>query len=394
MRRSLDVIDELATQTGNPFEINRRGYVYLGTDESSTPSLANYNTRAIGGVRENPDDYTLHNPGDLRGLDLLTGEETVHQTFPFVADYIEAALHVRRAGWFRTPILFNHLLDEAKRHGVKMVRGSMTQISLETDGLRAVRVELESGNTVTISTDILISAAGPYIAQSLTCCGAGYPVYNVLQQKFDFQDTENIIPRDMPFMILTDPVNVDWTPEEREYIATLEPDFDGDTLPGNIHIKPDDLAGGNWVKMGWALNRRQDEPSDAPELDPRFAAIVMKAAAQTIPGLAAYVENPPSEVKLTGGYYTRTPENLPIIGPTERSGVYVIGALSGYGVMAACGAGELIADWAVGADLPSYADDLSPARYRNPAYVRGVGSGWCKRRVIIYACKRTQHRPF
>ena len=47
-----------------------------------------------------------------------------------------------------------------------------------------------------------------------------------------------------------------------------------------------------------------------------------------------------------------------------------MGALSGYGVMAACAAGELLAAHIVGEPLPSYAPAFSLARYDDPAHQR------------------------
>lgn len=51
-----------------------------------------------------------------------------------------------------------------------------------------------------------------------------------------------------------------------------------------------------------------------------------------------------------GGYYTKTAENVPLIGPAPGpagqggvAGAYVCGAVSGYGIMAAHAAGELLA---------------------------------------------------
>lgn len=70
---------------------------------------------------------------------------------------------------------------------------------------------------------------------------------------------------------------------------------------------------------------------------------------------------------MDGGYYVRTPENRPFLGPVAE-GVYLLGAFSGYGVMAALGAGELLARWVAGEALPSYAQALAPGRYRDPSY--------------------------
>jgi glycine/D-amino acid oxidase-like deaminating enzyme len=69
-----------------------------------------------------------------------------------------------------------------------------------------------------------------------------------------------------------------------------------------------------------------------------------------------------------GGYYTKTPENRPLVGPLPIDGAYVIGALSGYGVMASQAAAELLATHVTGGPLPAYAAALSPSRYADVAY--------------------------
>jgi glycine/D-amino acid oxidase-like deaminating enzyme len=52
----------------------------------------------------------------------------------------------------------------------------------------------------------------------------------------------------------------------------------------------------------------------------------------------------------------------------------VIGAASGYGIMSACAAGELLAAHISGAALPSYAAAFSPRRYDDPEYQKKVES--------------------
>ena len=51
---------------------------------------------------------------------------------------------------------------------------------------------------------------------------------------------------------------------------------------------------------------------------------------------------------------------------------YVLGALSGYGLMAACAAAELLAAHMTSATLPIYAQAFSLERYADPAYQRLV----------------------
>jgi len=77
------------------------------------------------------------------------------------------------------------------------------------------------------------------------------------------------------------------------------------------------------------------------------------------------VTSPPTRFSHYGGYYTMTDENWPIIGSLDGQGAFVIGALSGFGSMAACAAGKLCAATICGENLPAYATDLSLARLNN-----------------------------
>jgi len=49
-------------------------------------------------------------------------------------------------------------------------------------------------------------------------------------------------------------------------------------------------------------------------------------------------------------------------------GVYLMGAFSGYGIMASCAAGELLAAHLTGSPLPSYAPAFTLDRYQDPEY--------------------------
>jgi glycine/D-amino acid oxidase-like deaminating enzyme len=100
-----------------------------------------------------------------------------------------------------------------------------------------------------------------------------------------------------------------------------------------------------------------------------FPEIVLRGLTRLIPGLRTYVGRAPRPV-VDGGYYTKTRENRPLIGPTSMPGAYVIGALSGYGLMAACGAAELLAAHVLGRALPEMAPAFLPSRYADPDYAR------------------------
>ena len=55
--------------------------------------------------------------------------------------------------------------------------------------------------------------------------------------------------------------------------------------------------------------------------------------------------------------------------------VGVVGAVSGYGIMSACGVGALLAAHVTGSKLPAYANAFELSRYEDPAYLRRLENG-------------------
>ena len=56
-------------------------------------------------------------------------------------------------------------------------------------------------------------------------------------------------------------------------------------------------------------------------------------------------------------------------------GAYIAGALSGFGVMASAGVGDLLAAHITGGPLPSYASAFRLERYEDPVY-RELLANW------------------
>jgi glycine/D-amino acid oxidase-like deaminating enzyme len=117
----------------------------------------------------------------------------------------------------------------------------------------------------------------------------------------------------------------------------------------------------------WAYEIAPVAPIFPIHIDPHYPEVALRGMATMIPGLEAYVERAPKPF-IDGGYYTKTRENRPLIGPLPVAGAYIIGALSGYGLMAACAAGELLAAHITGGALPPYAPAFALSRYDDPAY--------------------------
>jgi len=94
---------------------------------------------------------------------------------------------------------------------------------------------------------------------------------------------------------------------------------------------------------------------------------VLRGMSVMVPALSAYFGRTPKPV-VDGGYYTKTRENRPLIGPLPVEGAYIFGALSGFGQMASSAGGELLAAHITGSSLPDYAPVFSLERYEDPEY--------------------------
>ena len=136
-------------------------------------------------------------------------------------------------------------------------------------------------------------------------------------------------------------------------------------MPGAIHCRPDGGDKGRWIKLGWAFNDHRANPQREPALLDTFPEIALRGAARLNPALKNYYGKLPRNTQHYGGFYTMTDENWPLIGEMDIPDTYVAGAMSGFGTMAACAAGELCARLVLGKELPAFAQPLAPSRYRN-----------------------------
>jgi glycine/D-amino acid oxidase-like deaminating enzyme len=101
---------------------------------------------------------------------------------------------------------------------------------------------------------------------------------------------------------------------------------------------------------------------------------VLRGMARMIPAMAPYLDRLP-RCFVDGGYYTKTRENRPLVGPCGPEGSFLIGALSGFGIMAAPAAGELLAAAVTGAEPPPGAAAFALDRDRDPAYLASIAGG-------------------
>jgi glycine/D-amino acid oxidase-like deaminating enzyme len=217
------------------------------------------------------------------------------------------------------------MLARAIDAGLEVVRDRAVGIDASGQLFRAVR--LASGSTIRAHTMIL--AAGPLLPEWVDSIGLFAPIVNEQHGKISFEDDEGIIPRDVPLMI--------WD--------------------SGVHFRPrgEKSVLGIWGQIPF---------------DEKYPHKVIRGLAEMVPGLARYIDRV-DDFTVDSGYYCKTPDNRPLIGPTAVDGVYLIGALSGFGVMSSQAAAELVCAHVLHKPLPSWA----PAFAVDRQFVAGQYSG-------------------
>lgn len=379
MNRSIDWLENLAKQTGNVFHLNRRGYLYCSADpqqaimmQEQAEQIARLGAgelRIFQGSSQGKPYQPEPGPDFSKaphGADLLLNQQLIRQHYSYLAQDVIAALHVRRAGWFSAQQLGIYLLEQARQAGVKVITSQVTGIETLAGQVHAVRL----AQAETIQTEAVVLATGPFLDEAAGWLNIQLPVKHELHLKVAFKDTVGTLPRQAPLVIWNDPQKLAWSPEEREFLAQYEDlQLLLDRLPAGVHTRPEGEGGSQVVLLLWEYLTRVVKPVFPVPEDPQYLEVALKGLSRMIPGMAIYLNRLP-QPRYDGGYYTKTPENRPLIGKLPVPGAYVIGALSGFGLMAACAAGELLALHVMGADLPTYAPAFSLERYQDAAYVK------------------------
>ncbi|MCB9423229.1 MAG: FAD-binding oxidoreductase [Ardenticatenaceae bacterium] len=384
MNHSIDLLGDLADSSGNYFNLNQRGYIFLTADPVHARSMqrtaAEIAALGAGELRvvNKAGDY-VPSPGEgyglaLDGADLLLSPEMIQAHYPFINDEAQALLHARRCGWLSAQQMGMYMLEQAKAHGARLVTGRVTAVSLENNRIQAVEVE-QNGTKTQIAASAYVIAAGPLVKQAAAMIGVDLPVFNELHGKIAFEDTQGVIPRHVPLMIWNDPVRLAWTDEERAELAAFDDTrWLVEEFPAGVHFRPEGGPGAQTVLAIWTYDVEVKEPTWPIDLPDEYAEIIMRGLVRMVPGLDVYLGKM-ARPYIDGGYYCKTQENRPIIGPLPVDGAYIIGALSGYGIMAAMAAGELLAAHVTGDALPDYASDFLLGRYDDPAY-RAMLADW------------------
>lgn len=374
--RSIDLMEELTCGSENLINMNRRGYALCTRNNDPDVLLkelgAGYSRLEGNTIRFHDgaaaSTRSTYKPPDFpdwqiapSGVDVISDRNLIRQTFPSIGKDINTVVHIRRAGSISGHSLGTLMLAGFKRSGGIRVQADVSSVVVSN----GFQIQDDQSGTM-VHAERLVNAAGPFINDIAGMLNTSLPVTNTLQQKIAFEDKVGAIPRDMPFAIDLDPQHIDWTEEEIEDLsASDEFKWLTELMPGAIHCRPEGGDRGSWLKLGWAFNESSSAPSRAPPLFGSFPEIVLRGAARLNPALKNYYGQLPRSLHHYGGYYTLTDENWPLIGPMATEGAFVVGALSGFGTMAACAAGDLCARQMLDTEVPDYGYALSPQRYED-----------------------------
>ena len=377
--RSIDLMEALAEESGNIFRMNRRGYLYLTADENRAAELAttSHRTSSLGAgpIRVHSSSSLYYQPSPAEGFhdqptgaDLLIGNELICKYFPYLTKRAIAALHVRRAGWLSAQQLGMYLLETARQRGVRFESARLAGVDLVNGRVNGVRL----GSGVRIEAPVFINAAGPCLKEVGSMLGVDLPVHTELHLKVTFKDPLGAVARDAPLLIWTDPQSLPWEAAERQVLAEDEETcWLTETFPSGVHTRPEGGEDSQTILILWEYQTKVMDPVWPPPLDEQYPEVALRGIATMLPRMGEYFSRMPRP-QLDGGYYTKTRENRPLIGPLGVDGAYVIGALSGYGIMSACGAGELLATHVTGAELPSFARAFQLSRYSDSEYTKRI----------------------
>lgn len=383
MNDSIDMLESWAAASNNRFLLNRRGYMYATAHADTAARMLRDAERAeaqgAGDVRV----YTsAHETGRYRpsahrgyeahptGADIFLDSAAIRAHFPGLAPNITALVHARRCGWMSGQQLGMHLLEEAKAAGVRTVSGRVVAVDVMNGAVSGVVVRTSDGAEHTIATSTFVNAAGPHARSVGALTGVDLPLFSEMHLKAAFEDTLGIIDRDAGLVILDDAQTLAWSDDERDELASDEATrWLTLPMPAGIHLRPEGYGANQTVLMLWDYHstHRYDAPVFPLEDDALYAEVVMRGMVALAPGLAPYVERVP-HMYVDGGYYTKTEENRPLVGPTGVRGAYVNVAFSGYGLMAAPAAGELLALHITGKSLPTHAAAFTLDRYERADY--------------------------
>ena len=287
---SIDFFSKFDEVVGHPADYRAHGYLFCATNERHLAYLkANRERQNALGVTNvewvTPDDIVKMVP-QLRVDDVLGG--TFCPTDGFVDPHsvmMGFMLNAREKGvrlWLETAVT-GMQTEDGKISGVATTRG-------------------------TVSTRIVVNAAGPWAARVAEMAGTDLPVEPLRRQ-----------------LVPTEPF--DQLPQRFPMVIDMSTGF---------HFRRE----GKGILLAW--NDPEETAGFKTDFDPSFVEKILTHAASRVPVLAEAGVNPR---RAWAGLYEMTPDHHAIIGPAPSvKGLYFVNGFSGHGVMHSPASGRVAAD--------------------------------------------------
>lgn len=319
---SIEVFENFAEVVGIPdydISIHQQGYLFVTDDLDMVDELQ-------GAVE-------TYGQFGVEDVEFLTGDE-LRVRFPFLSPKVVAATFRQHDGW-----LASHEATYGLAKGSNacfLLRTKVTDVLL--DGQGVCGVETTRG---TISTRVVVDAAGPFAGVVGKMAGVEVPIEPVRRQKVIIGPHERI-PQDAPMTI--DLVNeAYWRPEVR----------------GGL--------------LGWV---DPEEPVGEPAVnlptDYFFPAIVLEKSARLSPFWEEVADGlKDADVHISAGQYCYTPDDQPLIGPVSEVPGFYLNCGYWAGVMLSPEAGRRVADLVTGKMDPKE-NPLRPSRYEEGLALKGT----------------------
>ncbi|MEN8173640.1 MAG: FAD-dependent oxidoreductase, partial [Chloroflexota bacterium] len=324
MNHSIDLMEAYASQSKNVFRLNRRGYLYVTSNSEAIPEFVDAAKkpsrlgagplRIHRGLADDPEYVPAPSEGfplAPSGADLFLEPKLIEKHFPYLTKTAAAVLHVRRAGWFSAQQLGMYLLESARAQGVEVIRARVTNVNIS--GEQVESVQLSNGDNIPIRS--FVNAAGPFTKEVGKMLGIDLPIFTELHLKVAFHDAIGAVTREAPLLIWSDSQKLPWSDEEIAFLGEDESTrWLLNEMPPGAHTRPEGGVDSDIMLLLWEYQSKNMAPIIPPPLDTMYPEIALRGMAAMLPRFQSYFERMPQPM-LDGGYYTKTRENRPLIGP-------------------------------------------------------------------------------
>ena len=398
--RSIELMKEFYELSGKAFTMNMNGYLFYSKERDISLKMKNWlHYDHLVQKSHSGNDFRF-DPDRIYGVDIFTDPHSIQKTFPYLSESVQSAVMPRNCGWMNAHTMGMELFDKAMATGcVSFVKGKIMHSTVDQGTISSLGVQYDSGLFDYINCGAIVNAAGPYMEEVDMILTGQYdeegriPLKNTPHAKVMMKDPLNVLPGNAPVLIHNDDITLNWSEEERCMIEELSDKplkrILLETLPGGAHVRK---SGQDSLIFVWEHGHPTTDGDGSTSFTPQeemqfhhmYPEICLRSLMGTIPALQPYAENMPKSTYIDGGYYTHTPDNMPLIGrKTHRDhGLYnyfLGGGMSGYGVMASHAVGELLSDLVCHADMSSvpassgYAKAFSPLRFYSPEHNKRNG---------------------